>query len=308
MLRCVAVPSVETGDARCDEGCGKKHVKAQRQYSQCFHNCARIFNDIQDEEKTWILHTWTQVLLNRMKKTRSAHRLHLSWECRWPAKGQLLPRHLTQKKRVVVRVRDRSDSVSDMEPATWRPRYGGSQSSSERIGPLATLPFVPTVVDAALAMHEETTQSQSLQQQQQLFTSVGLAEPAGASNTTRLKLELLQYFADFHVNQETSSRLTSPTCSQCPQVCVTRLASMTWRKRSLKANESNGSFSWYNPRKASLVFNRVAGNDTSVNSRGGLRLDPCGRVCLHSQTRDLHEPRAALNSHLRLGVIDVKGC
>ena len=46
------------------------------------------------------------------------------------------------EREVVVRVRDRSDSISDSEPATRRPRYRGCHSSSELIGPLAALLFV----------------------------------------------------------------------------------------------------------------------------------------------------------------------
>ena len=55
------------GDAQCDESCGRNAKKVERHWGRCFLTCVRIFNDVEDEEKTGILHTKTQVLLNRMQ-------------------------------------------------------------------------------------------------------------------------------------------------------------------------------------------------------------------------------------------------
>ena len=74
-------------------------------------------------------------------------------------------------------------SYECLELATHRPRYVESQSSSEPIGPLATSPFCPTVVEATPARqdqpegraesnHEETAQSPGPQQQQHPITSL----------------------------------------------------------------------------------------------------------------------------------------
>ena len=65
--------------------------------------------------------------------TVSTRRLHPRWQDR-TASGAASDTEME----AVVRVRDRSDSISDQEPATRRPRYEGSQSSTELIGPLSS--------------------------------------------------------------------------------------------------------------------------------------------------------------------------
>ena len=78
------------------------------------------------------------------------------------------------------------------------------------------------------------------------------------------------------------------------------IASVTWRRRSFKANVSNGScrgttqesHQWSSLRKVSSSESRdpqdrsqqlkLAGNGSSVHSGVGLRPDPCGCVCLYS--------------------------
>ena len=56
----------------------------------------------------------------------------------------------------------------------------------------------------------------------------------------------------------------------------------------------------------SLGQRKLAGNDSSVHSGVVLRPDPCGRVCIHSQTRDLRDAKTASNSLQRYGVLTSK--
>ena len=109
--------------------------------------------------------------------------------------------------------------------------------------------------------------------------------------------------------------------SQCLQLCVTKLASVAWSKRSFKANVSNGCCSGNNQRKASLVINKdscfvwkwrsmgqfgTAQNDSSIHFGVRLRAERCGRVCPHSRARDLHEPKSKFKIPLRLRVVGIK--
>ena len=179
---------------------------------------------MEDQGNIGVLHTKTQVLLDKMKThwrkmdTEDATGTQAPSKAAAPLASETTASTAVSaaEREVVVRVLDRSDSVSDLEPTTRRPRYEGFQSNSEPIGPLATLPFRATVVDAAPAKrdqledhfdfdHEETTQPQSSQQHQQRVTRLSdrpwqnFCRHSQHSKVTR---ELLQHFADFHVSQE----------------------------------------------------------------------------------------------------------
>ena len=157
------------GDSQRDEGCGKNTRKACRQWSRCFNSCVRIFNDGEDEENTGISRTMTQVLMNRMKLRSQKERVPS--ESAVPLVNETTASAAVSgaERKVVVRVRDQSDSVSDVEPATRN-----VTGDLRRVGPLATLRFLPTVEVAERASRdqqegraesdrEQIAQSQSLQ-------------------------------------------------------------------------------------------------------------------------------------------------
>ena len=100
----------------------------------------------------------------------------------------------------------------------------GSQSSFELIGPLATLPFSSNGGGAAHALrdqeecrpemeHEGAVQSKKSSEQCATTAAPWVIDRCGtfavASNTTRPE-ELLQYFADAHINQERKFTFNEP--------------------------------------------------------------------------------------------------
>ena len=130
-------------------------------------------------------------------------------------------------REMTVQVRDRADSVSDLEPATRTPRYGRSQSSSEPIGPLATLLFYPAVVEAVSARcdqmegraesdHEEVTQSPSFSATTAALLLVWVTDFGkhfcGRFLHNKLGGSFCSTSLFFIATKKASSRLTNLTC------------------------------------------------------------------------------------------------
>ena len=91
-----------------------------------------------------ILQTKTQVLLDTVKthwrkrcgpRTRPARKPRPIWRCRLATETTASAAVSGAVREVGVRLRDRPDSVNDLEPATHRQRYELNSSDSEHTGP-----------------------------------------------------------------------------------------------------------------------------------------------------------------------------
>ena len=129
-----------------------------RLWRRCFLTCVRIFNDVEHTRESWDLAHEDPGALGQDEdplarseghRGRDQHTGSIRVGSAVGQRDDSFCRGVRCVQEVVVRVQDRSDLVSDLKPATCRARHGESQSNSELVGPLATLPLRPTVVEEA---------------------------------------------------------------------------------------------------------------------------------------------------------------